>query len=52
MIRSLSIQNFRSHREVHLKNLGRINLLTGMNNTGKTYEHQALRDLLKVLQKM
>jgi hypothetical protein len=42
MIRSLSIQNFRSHREVHLKNLGRINLLTGMNNTGKTVALEAL----------
>lgn len=42
MIRSLHIQHFRSHREVHLKNLGRINLLTGMNNTGKTVALEAL----------
>lgn len=42
MIRSLHIQNFRSHREVYLKNLGRINLLTGKNNTGKTVALEAL----------
>lgn len=42
MIRSLHIQNFRSHREVHLQQLGRINLLTGMNNTGKTVALEAL----------
>ena len=36
MIRNLKIHNFRSHRYVDLQNLGRINLLTGMNNTGKT----------------
>jgi hypothetical protein len=42
MIRSLKIQHFRSHRHVHLENLGRINLLTGMNNTGKTVALEAL----------
>lgn len=42
MIRSLRIQNFRSHREVHLKNLSRINLLTGMNNTGKSVALEAI----------
>lgn len=42
MIRSLRIQHFRSHRHVNLENLGRINLLTGMNNTGKTVALEAL----------
>ena len=42
MIRSLKIQHFRSHRYVHLEKLGRINLLTGMNNTGKTVALEAL----------
>ncbi len=42
MIRSLKIQHFRSHRDVYLKNLSRINLLTGMNNTGKTVALEAL----------
>lgn len=42
MIRHLKIQHFRSHRDVHLNELGRINLLTGMNNTGKTVALEAL----------
>lgn len=42
MIRSLKIQHFRSHRDVYLKDLTRINLLTGMNNTGKTVALEAL----------
>src|SRR6185295_17289337 len=42
MIHSLRIQHFRSHRHVYLGNLGRINLLTGMNNTGKTVALEAL----------
>ena len=36
MIKNLSIQNFRSHREVVLRDCGRINILLGRNNSGKT----------------
>ncbi len=36
MIRSLTIENFRALRELHLVGLGRVNLLVGANNSGKT----------------
>lgn len=42
MIRSLRIENFRSHRLVELKDMGRINLVLGKNNTGKTALLEAL----------
>lgn len=42
MIRSLKIQRFRCHRDITLSELGRVNLLTGMNNTGKSVALEAL----------
>lgn len=36
MFRSVRIQNFRQFKDLKLENLGRINLITGQNNTGKT----------------
>lgn len=36
MIKKLTIQNFRSHRQVVLENCGQVNILLGRNNTGKT----------------
>ena len=42
MITSLTIRNFRSHRMVELTDLGRINLLLGQNNSGKTAALEAL----------
>jgi energy-coupling factor transporter ATP-binding protein EcfA2 len=42
MFRSVRIQNFRQFKDLELKNLGRINLITGQNNTGKTSLLEAL----------
>ncbi len=36
MIKILSIQNFRSHKDVVLKDCGQFNILMGRNNAGKT----------------
>lgn len=36
MLQSLKIENFRCFRSFELNNLGRINLLVGKNNSGKT----------------
>ncbi len=36
MLRNLAIQNFRVFGELTIKRLGRINLITGRNNSGKT----------------
>lgn len=36
MLKSLKIKNFRCFKEYELQQLGRINLLVGMNNNGKT----------------
>lgn len=36
MIRELTIENFRAFRELNLTGLGRVNLLVGANNSGKT----------------
>jgi AAA15 family ATPase/GTPase len=36
MIKNFSIQNFRSHKDVVLKDCGPVNILLGRNNTGKT----------------
>ncbi|MCC7367363.1 MAG: AAA family ATPase [Chloroflexi bacterium] len=46
MFRSVRIQNFRQFKDLHLENLGRINLITGQNNTGKTSLLEALFLLL------
>ena len=42
MFKSVRIQNFRQFKDLELKNLGRINLITGQNNTGKTSLLEAL----------
>jgi predicted ATP-dependent endonuclease of OLD family len=42
MFRSVRIQNFRQFNDLGLKNLGRINLITGQNNTGKASLLEAL----------
>jgi AAA15 family ATPase/GTPase len=36
MLRSLKIENFRCFPSFELKQLGRVNLLVGKNNSGKT----------------
>ena len=36
MIHSLQLQNYRGFRDYRLPSLGRVNLLVGMNNSGKT----------------
>lgn len=46
MFRSVRIQNFRQFKDLELKSLGRINLITGQNNTGKTSLLEALILLL------
>jgi predicted ATPase len=42
-IRSISIENFRGLSKFKVSNLGRVNLLVGKNNTGKTTVLEALR---------
>ncbi len=42
MIRELKIENFRAFRELHLTGLGRVNLLVGANNSGKTSVLEAI----------
>ena len=42
MIKNLTITNFRTHRLVELKQLGRVNVLLGKNNSGKTAALEAL----------
>ncbi len=42
MFRSFSVKNFRCFRELELKPLGRVNLIAGMNNSGKTAVLEAL----------
>ncbi|MHC1730412.1 MAG: ATP/GTP-binding protein [Bacteroidales bacterium] len=58
MISHLSIQNFRSHKDVELHHCGRINILLGKNNAGKTAILEAIlllcfppnpRDVLNLL---
>jgi hypothetical protein len=44
-IASLVIQRFRAFRELRIENLGRVNLITGRNNTGKSSVLEALRIL-------
>ena len=41
----LHIQRFRSITNLRIENLGQVNLLTGMNNTGKTSVLEAIRIL-------
>lgn len=49
MLQSLHIENFRGFQEFDLENLGRINLLVGENNSGKT---SILEAILLFLSKM
>lgn len=42
MINLLSIENFRSHKHAELKNCGRVNILLGKNNAGKTAVLEAI----------
>lgn len=42
MINSLTIRNFKSHRDIAMCDLGRINLILGKNNAGKTAILEAL----------
>jgi len=42
MINSLTIRNFKSHRDIAMSDLGRINLILGKNNAGKTAILEAL----------
>jgi energy-coupling factor transporter ATP-binding protein EcfA2 len=44
-ITSLTIKGFRSIRQLELKDLGRVNLITGKNNSGKSSVIEALRIL-------
>lgn len=44
-IQSLSIKGFRTFRELKIDGLGRVNLITGRNNTGKSSVLEALRIL-------
>ena len=43
MLESLHIENFRGFQEFELENLGRINLLVGENNSGKTSILEAIK---------
>lgn len=45
-IASLSVERFRALREIRIAGLGRVNLITGRNNTGKSSLLEALRILL------
>src|SRR6476646_3231953 len=36
MLRDLTIQNYRSFKDFHVEDLARVNLIVGMNNSGKT----------------
>jgi AAA15 family ATPase/GTPase len=46
MMRSLKIENFRCFRNFELRNLGRLNLLVGTNNSGKTSILEAVQLLI------
>ncbi len=43
MLNSLKIENFRSLEDFQIKKLGRINLIVGKNNSGKSTVLEALR---------
>jgi AAA15 family ATPase/GTPase len=36
ILRDLTIQNYRSFKNFHIEHLARVNLIVGMNNSGKT----------------
>lgn len=36
MLRDLTIQNYRCFKDFHIDGLARVNLIVGMNNSGKT----------------
>lgn len=44
-IKSITLERFRAFRELRLQDLGRVNLITGKNNTGKSSVLEALRIL-------
>ena len=44
-IRTIAIERFRAFRELKIEGLGRVNLITGRNNTGKSSVLEALRIL-------
>ncbi|WP_035987248.1 AAA family ATPase [Leptolyngbya sp. KIOST-1] len=43
MLREIKIENFRSFKSFELRNLGRLNLLVGTNNSGKTSVLEAIQ---------
>ena len=43
MLKSVKIENFRGFKSFELQQLGRINLLVGENNTGKTSILEAIQ---------
>jgi len=43
MLRSLEVKNFRTFHHLHIERLGRVNLIVGKNNVGKTTLLEALR---------
>ena len=47
MLRSLEIRNYRNLRHLTIEKLGRVNLLVGKNNTGKTSVLEAVGILIK-----
>jgi predicted ATPase len=42
-IENLTIENFRTFRQISINGMGRVNLITGQNNTGKSTVLEALR---------
>ena len=44
-IQNLTLKHFRAFRELHINGLGRVNLITGKNNTGKSSVLEALHIL-------
>ena len=46
MLQSLEIRNYRNLRHLTIKKLGRVNLLLGKNNTGKTSVLEAISILV------
>lgn len=52
MLRSLRIENFRCFQAFELQQLGRVNLLVGTNNSGKTSILEAIRLLLSSSQNL
>jgi AAA15 family ATPase/GTPase len=48
MLENLSIKNFRNFQKLRLSKLGRINLITGKNNSGKTSILEAVETLASV----